>query len=90
MKNTLLVLLFLLGLACHVFGQTPAKGVEGSWQGTLEAGDTKLRVALAVTKSDAGAYAGKLDSIDQGATIPIDTITVNGDALRLENISTAY
>jgi dipeptidyl aminopeptidase/acylaminoacyl peptidase len=37
-----------------------------------------------VTKSDAGAYAGKLDSLDQGATIPIDTITVNGDAVRLE------
>src|SRR5678816_1804432 len=84
MKNTLLVLLFVLGLACQVFGQTPAKGFEGSWQGTLEAGGTKLRVALTVTKSDAGAYGGKLDSIDQGATIPIDTITVNGDAVRLE------
>jgi hypothetical protein len=84
MKNTLLMLLFLLGLSCQVFGQTPAKGFEGSWQGTLEAGGTKLRVALTVTKSDAGAYAGKLDSLDQGATIPIDTITVNGDAVRLE------
>lgn len=84
MKNTLLMLLFLLGLACQVFGQTPTKGFEGSWQGTLEAGGTKLRVALIVTKSDAGTYAGKLDSIDQGATIPIDTITVNGDAVRVE------
>ena len=84
MKNALLVLLFLLGLACQVLGQTSAKGFEGSWQGTLEAGGTKLRVALTVTKSDAGAYGGKLDSIDQGATIPIDTITVNGDAVRLE------
>jgi hypothetical protein len=84
MKNTLLMLLFLLGLSSHVFAQTPAKGFEGSWQGTLEAGGTKLRVALTVTKSDAGAYAGKLDSLDQGATIPIDTITVNGDAVRLE------
>jgi hypothetical protein len=84
MKNSLLMLLFLLGLSCQVLGQTPAKGFEGSWQGTLEAGGTKLRVALTVTKSDAGAYAGKLDSLDQGATIPIDTITVNGDAVRLE------
>ena len=78
------MLLFLLGLSCQVFGQTPAKGFEGSWQGTLEAGGTKLRLALTVTKSDAGAYAGKVDSLDQGATIPIDTITVNGDAVRLE------
>jgi len=84
MKNSLLMLLFLLGLSCQVFSQTPAKGFEGSWQGTLEAGGQKLRLVLTVTKSDAGTYAGKLDSLDQGATIPIDTITVNGDAVRLE------
>src|SRR3954469_14801571 len=84
MKNILLMLLFLIGLSCPVFGQTPAKGFEGSWAGTLEAGGTKLRVVLTVTKSDSGAYAGKLDSLDQGATIPIDTITVNGDAVRVE------
>lgn len=84
MKNSSLVLLFLLGLSCQVFGQTPAKDFEGSWQGTLEAGGQKLRLAVTVTKSDAGAYAGKLDSLDQGATIPIDTITVNGDAVRFE------
>ena len=78
------MLLFLLGLSCQVFSQTPAKGFEGSWQGTLEAGGQKLRLVVTVTKSDAGTYAGKLDSLDQGATIPIDTITVNGDAVRLE------
>jgi uncharacterized protein len=84
MKNSLLVLLFIFGLSFQVFSQTPAKGIEGSWQGTLEAGDQKLRLVVTVTKSDAGTYAGTLDSVDQGATIPIDTITVNGDAVRLE------
>ena len=84
MRNTLLMLLFLLGLSCQVFGQAPAKDFQGSWQGTLEAGGTKLRLALTITKSDAAAYTGKLDSLDQDATIPIDTITVNGDAVRLE------
>jgi len=84
MKNSLLMLLFLLGLSCQVFSQTPVKGFEGSWQGALEAGGQKLRLVVTVTKSDAGTYAGKLDSLDQGATIPIDTITVNGDAVRLE------
>jgi dipeptidyl aminopeptidase/acylaminoacyl peptidase len=78
------MLLFLLGLSCQVFSQTPAKDFEGSWQGTLDAGGTKLRLVVTVTKSDAGVYAGKLDSLDQGATIPIDTITVNIDAVRLE------
>ena len=84
MKKSLLTSLFLLGLSCQVFGQTPAKDFVGSWQGTLEAGGQKLRLALTVTKSDTGAYAGKLDSLDQGATIPIDTITVTVDAVRLE------
>ncbi|HEX6283657.1 MAG TPA: alpha/beta fold hydrolase [Pyrinomonadaceae bacterium] len=84
MKNILLTLLFLLGLSCQVVAQTPAKDVAGSWHGTLEAGGQKLRVVVTLTKSDAGAYAGKLESLDQGATIPIDTITVNGDAVRLE------
>lgn len=84
MKNGLLTLLLLLGVSCQVFGQTQAKGLEGSWQGTLDAGGTTLRLVLTVTRSDAGAYAGKIDSLDQGATIPIDIITVNGDAVRLE------
>src|SRR5918994_1389370 len=84
MKKTLLMLLFLVGLSCQAFGQTPAKDAAGSWHGSLEAGGQKLRLVVIVTKSDAGAYAGKLDSLDQGATIPIDTITVNGDAVRLE------
>src|SRR4030095_13500471 len=74
MKNSLLMLLLLLGLSCQVFGQTPVKDFGGSWQGTLEAGEQKLRLALTITKSDAGTYTGKFDSLDQGATIPIDTI----------------
>jgi dienelactone hydrolase/sRNA-binding carbon storage regulator CsrA len=84
MKKSLLLLLFLLGLLCQVVGQTPAKDFTGSWQGTLEAGGAKLRLVVTVTKSDAGVYAGKLESLDQGATIPIDTITVKGDAVRFE------
>ena len=87
MKDSLLTLLLLLGLSSQVFGQTQAKDFEGSWQGTLDAGGTKLRLALTITKSDAGVYAGKLDSLDQGAAIPIDTITVNGDAVRWETKS---
>ena len=84
MKNHLLVILFLLGVSCQVFGQTPAKAFEGVWQATLEAGSTKLRVVLTVTKSETGVYTGKFDSLDQGATIPIDTITVDNDKVRLE------
>ena len=84
MKNCLLMLLLLLGVSCQVFGQTPAKNFEGSWQGTLEAGGQKLRLALTITKSEADTYTGKLDSLDQGATIAIDEITVTNDAVRWE------
>jgi dienelactone hydrolase len=89
MKNGLLTLLFLLGLSAGVVGQTPSRDFDGSWQGTLDAGGQKLRLAVTVTKSAAGVYAGKLDSLDQGATITIDTITVNGDAVRWETKSPA-
>ena len=83
MKRILLILLFLLGLSCLVFGQAKL-GLEGSWLGTLEAGETKLRLVLTITRSDAGTYAGKFESLDQNATIPIDTITLNGDDVRME------
>jgi len=83
MKRILLILLFLLGLSCVVFGQAQL-GLEGSWLGTLEAGETKLRLVLTITRSDAGTYAGKFESLDQNATIPIDTITLNGDDVRME------
>ena len=84
MKNSLLTLLSLFALSCQVFGQTPARAFEGSWQGSLAAGGQTLRLVVTVTKSEAGVYAGKLDSLDQGATIPIDSISVDGDAVRWE------
>jgi len=84
MKNSVLILLFLLGLSYQVLSQTPAKDFDGSWHGTLEAAGQKLRLVVTVTKSEAGVYSGKLESLDQGATIAIDTITLNGNAVRWE------
>jgi dipeptidyl aminopeptidase/acylaminoacyl peptidase len=82
MKKSLFILL-VLGLSCLAFGQTP-RGIDGTWNGTLDAGAMKLRLAVVLTKSDAGTYAGKFESLDQGATIPIDTVTVVGDNARFE------
>src|SRR5262245_65371393 len=84
MKNSLLILLLLLGVSYQASSQTQAKDADGSWQGTLEAAGQKLRLVVTVTKSDAGVYSGKLESLDQGATIAIDTITVNDNAVRWE------
>jgi murein DD-endopeptidase MepM/ murein hydrolase activator NlpD len=80
-KIALLVILF--SLATRLFGQTAAKGLEGTWQGTLDAGE-KLRLVLTVSKASDGAYSGKIDSLDQGASIPIEVITVKGDLVNLE------
>jgi dienelactone hydrolase len=82
MKKTSLILLFLLALSGLVFGQ--AKGLEGTWNGVLEAGGTKLRFAVTVTKTDAGTYSGTFNSLDQGATIPIESVTIDGDKVRFE------
>jgi len=79
-----MMVLLLVGLSAELFAQTSDKGFEGSWRGTLEAGATKLRIVLSVTRSAAGTYTGNFESLDQGATIPLDTITVNGDNVRIE------
>ncbi len=67
-----------------VMGAAWAQSVEGSWQGTLEVGPTKLRVGLHVSKSG-GGWTSTFDSLDQGATgIPVQTTTVSGSALHFE------
>src|SRR6266849_5544352 len=59
--------------------------IEGLWQGALDIGPTKLRLALHVDKGPNGGLTASLDSIDQGANgIPVDTITVAGDTMRFE------
>lgn len=75
-------LMVVLLPACLV-AQNP--GVEGEWQGTLQAGGVKLRLALHVTKDASGNLTSKLDSIDQGANgIPVQTTTFSGGRLRLD------
>ena len=81
MKNFLLILLLFL---FPVLGLAQSKGLDGTWNGTLEAGGTKLRIVVTVTKSDSGAYAAKFESVDQGATVPFDTVTLSGDNARFE------
>ncbi|MBI3472393.1 MAG: hypothetical protein HY013_13655 [Candidatus Solibacter usitatus] len=73
-------LLLVLSAATAAVGQT----LEGSWNGTLSAGGASLRLALSISRSAEGTFSGILDSLDQGSTIPIDTITITGDSVRLE------
>ncbi|MBO0727149.1 MAG: M23 family metallopeptidase [Blastocatellia bacterium] len=82
MKHHSYVLLILLAVGGLAFGQE--KSIDGVWQGTLDAGGTKLRVVITITKASGGGYEGRLDCIDQGSTMPIDEIAITDDAVRME------
>ena len=61
-----------------------SRKIEGSWEGTLDAGTAKLRVVLHVVRKD-GALSATLDSPDQGATDqPIDSFGINQRSVRFE------
>ena len=65
----------------------------GDWVGTLTLGDTDLRVVFRLQTDADEELVGTMDSPDQGATdIPLGTILVDGDTLRLEvpSIAGAY
>jgi murein DD-endopeptidase MepM/ murein hydrolase activator NlpD len=70
--------------AFGVRGQSPAPGLEGIWQGALGSGANQLRLLLRITKSADGTFSAKLDSLDQGSTIPVDKVSLTGDAVRLD------
>lgn len=55
--------------------------LEGNWFATLDANGIKLRLVLKVEKTPNG-YAGKLDSLDQGAAdLPMDSVVLTGNKL---------
>ncbi|HKE19070.1 MAG TPA: M23 family metallopeptidase [Kofleriaceae bacterium] len=58
--------------------------LEGTWRGTLGEGAGKLRLVLTLARSGGDAYSGVIDSIDQGATIPIDKVSLRANRLTLE------
>jgi uncharacterized protein len=76
----------LAALAGALWAQKgPLSGMEGTWQGSLEAGAVKLRVGLHVVKNDKGEWSSTFDSIDQGAIgIPVTVTIVSGAALHFE------
>jgi uncharacterized protein (TIGR03435 family) len=62
---------------------TDAKGFEGTWQGTLHAGQD-LRIVTKISKADAGGYKAFFYSIDQGGQpLPIDKVAVDGSSITL-------
>jgi hypothetical protein len=73
-----LTLLFFLFIGTNLYAED---SIIGKWNGTLDAGGAKLRLALTVTETDSGMKA-VLTSIDQGnVDIPVDRISV--DAMKV-------
>jgi pimeloyl-ACP methyl ester carboxylesterase len=86
MNRLLAIGILLASLAVMVSGPAAAVagpgGVAGDWMGALDVGPVKLRLALHI---EAGAQEGltaKLNSVDQGAVLPVDTTTFAEGTLR--------
>ncbi len=76
--------LFLpLAAAAALFAQAP--GIEGNWQGTLNLGAVKLRLAVHIKKDASGKLTSTIDSIDQGANgIPVAATMFSANVLHLD------
>lgn len=61
------------------------RGLAGSWFGTLDLGAFKLRLEIEVVKTAEGNYRAVLDSLDQGSSLELDSITLRGDEVRFES-----
>ncbi|MEO8727346.1 MAG: M23 family metallopeptidase, partial [Acidobacteriaceae bacterium] len=90
----LMVLFPFIFLPASSRAQTPPgpADISGSWAGILDAGSSQLHLVLTFKKADNGEYSGQLNSVDQGAVLPLDTITVQGNKVRFEvkSIGGAY
>jgi pimeloyl-ACP methyl ester carboxylesterase len=85
-----LTLIFALAHGAEAQTQTPnasaaGQNLEGTWEGALDVGAMKLRLALKVTKAADGAFVAKLDSLDQGANdMQVDAIILKDGAVHFE------
>ena len=82
-----LVLAILLGAMLPAVAKaqaTPASDLAGTWKGELGQGAARLHIVLTVTKSSDGAFSGQLNSVDQVSVIPMENVTLKGDAVRFE------
>jgi murein DD-endopeptidase len=56
----------------------------GTWKGELGQGDAKLHIVLTITKLAGSEFSGQLQSVDQGATFPLEKVSMKGDVVHFE------
>lgn len=72
-------------LLCGPVDFPKPREVAGLWEGALEVGAIKLRLAFAIEKKPDGSLAAKMDSPDQGAKgLPVKSVNVEGDQVTLD------
>ena len=80
MRNRISLLLMFAGAVY-------AQDLTGDWQGALKAGAQELRLIVHIEKGDSGGWKATLASIDQspdrGATIAVDSLTLEGQDVKI-------
>jgi len=73
--------------------RTPAEVLEGTWVGTLQAGDAALHLVLHISKGAGGTLKAALDSLDQGVYgIEASSVTqsLNGFSFEVASVNASY
>lgn len=80
MRNTISLLLMFAGALS-------AQDLTGDWQGALKGGPQELRVIVHIEKGDSSGWKATLASIDQspdrGVTIPVESLTLEGQNVKI-------
>jgi len=82
----LMTALSLVAVPSRAFAQAPPTetDVAGTWTGALGSGANQLHLILTLTRLGSGQYSGEVNSVDQGSTLAITGIVLNGSALHFE------
>ncbi|HEX8672576.1 MAG TPA: alpha/beta fold hydrolase [Longimicrobium sp.] len=85
MRGWLMAGVAVVGLASGAEAQGPGARLPGNYNGALDAGAIKLRLALSIERGANGALGGALTSVDQGGVRLPATVLPQGDtAVRIE------
>jgi len=83
---TKIFILFIIASNLNSFYcQVQNPDLVGSWKGVLNVMNTELRIVFKISETEEGGLKASLDSPDQGAfNIPVDSVILNGNLVRLE------
>lgn len=89
MSTTRSVIKTIIGLVCSFScaaapALSEAESLSGDWSAILGDGPGKLRLLINLEQSGDGSYSGEMNSIDQGAKLPIESASVSNDQVKFE------